>query len=342
MANFTSKREFVARALHAVGIARMLRNCPSRSSLCVLNYHRIGSHDDDLFDPGIFSTTAAGLDYQMGALTRCAAIVGPDEALSFIAGKNRQGSPRNLVLITFDDGYLDNYSLAYPILRSHGVSGVFFLATQLVGSSVVPWWDRIAYIVRTAKKGRFILSYPRSALFDLRQDGLSETIIRILRLYKDPATMDQVKFVEQLVAASGGEEPARVPRRFLDWTEAREMSSRGMAFGAHTVSHPVLSQLPYELQCQELKDSRVLLEQRLGRRIKMLAYPVGARSSFTADSKNIAARLGYQAAFSFYGGVNLPGAIDPFDVKRIGADSLSPQRIAVQAAVCRVTGKYWP
>ena len=70
-------------------------------------------------------------------------------------------------MITFDDGYLDNYEIAYPILRSHGAQGVFFLATGMVGSCEIPWWDRIAYLVKTARKRQFTLHYPADLAVDL-------------------------------------------------------------------------------------------------------------------------------------------------------------------------------
>jgi peptidoglycan/xylan/chitin deacetylase (PgdA/CDA1 family) len=76
------------------------------------------------------------------------------------------------VLITFDDGYLDNYEIAFPILRSHVVQGVFFLATSMVGSCQVPWWDHIAYLMKTARRRRFSLRYPADLAVDIDRERL--------------------------------------------------------------------------------------------------------------------------------------------------------------------------
>src|ERR1043166_4490896 len=63
------------------------------------------------------------------------------------------GSPlRSSVLLTFDDGYLDNYTLAFPVLRSHGVQAVFFLPTAFIGTAHLPLWDVIGYVVRQTRK----------------------------------------------------------------------------------------------------------------------------------------------------------------------------------------------
>jgi peptidoglycan/xylan/chitin deacetylase (PgdA/CDA1 family) len=63
-----------------------------------------------------------------------------DEAIDIAHGNV---PARNRVLVTFDDGYLDNYTVAFPILRSLGVQGVFFLPTAFVGTGELPWWDII-------------------------------------------------------------------------------------------------------------------------------------------------------------------------------------------------------
>jgi peptidoglycan/xylan/chitin deacetylase (PgdA/CDA1 family) len=150
----------LARGLLWSGASFLLSQLPARDSLLVLNYHRIGNAEDDLFDPGVFSATAEQFDNQIAYLKRRLSLVTLDEALAFIDGTIKEKTRRCRVLITFDDGYLDNYEIAYPILRSHGAQGVFFLATGMVGSCELPWWDRIAYLVKTARRRRFSLRYP--------------------------------------------------------------------------------------------------------------------------------------------------------------------------------------
>jgi peptidoglycan/xylan/chitin deacetylase (PgdA/CDA1 family) len=59
-----------------------------------------------------------------------------EEALAMLDGEAPRGTS---VLITLDDGYLHNYTLAFPILRRHGVQSVFFLPTAFVGTGKLPW-----------------------------------------------------------------------------------------------------------------------------------------------------------------------------------------------------------
>jgi peptidoglycan/xylan/chitin deacetylase (PgdA/CDA1 family) len=139
-----------------------------------------------------------------------------------------------------------------------------------------------------------------------------------------------------------GEHPPGTLRRFLNWDEAREMSKGGMAIGSHAHSHIVLSQLDPERQSDELSRSRVILKEQLNAEVDVLAYPVGSRTSFTDQTQMLARKAGYRAAFSFYGGTNLPGKTLPYNVNRIGICNQSSNRFRVQTSVCRFTGKFWP
>ena len=149
------------------------------------------------------------------------------------------------LLITFDDGYLDNYTLAYPVLRSHGVQGTFFLPTSFVATTRLPWWDEIAYIVKTSRHRQIRLAYPQPAVFDLDAGGAVRVCMDVLRLFRQPVVTDTGRFMAGLEEACGTSRPqGHTERRFLNWDEAREMQAHGMAFGSHTHNHEVLSKLP--------------------------------------------------------------------------------------------------
>src|SRR5580698_9924038 len=121
------KREMLARGLLWSGATILLGQLPERDLLLVLNYHRIGNSDDGPFDPRMFSATGEQLNEQISYLKRRVSLITLEEALAFVDGTTREKTRRCRVLITFDDGYLDNYEVAFPILRTHGVQGAFFL-----------------------------------------------------------------------------------------------------------------------------------------------------------------------------------------------------------------------
>jgi peptidoglycan/xylan/chitin deacetylase (PgdA/CDA1 family) len=336
------KGELLAHCLFWSGTTFLFGRLPERDLLLVLAYHRIGNSDDDPFNPRVFSATGDQLNEQISYLKRQVSLVTLQEAVAFVEGTINEKARCCRVLITFDDGYLDNYEVAYPILRSHGVQGVFFLATSMVGSCDVPWWDHIAYLIKTARQRRFRLRYPADLVVDVDKNGMTKSLQAVLDLYYRPENTDPARFIGELSEKAKGNDPPRTTRHFLHWNEAREMTSGGMAIGSHTHSHPVLGQLRADQQRQELAHSRKLLREQLGIEADALAYPVGALSSFSDQTQQLAQEVGYRAAFSCHGGTNLPGVTRRYDIKRVPIGYPSSPRFQVRTAICRATGNYWP
>lgn len=333
------KRELLARVCSGAGLTRVLESMPQRRSLIILNYHRIGNADETPFDSGVFSATAEQFDSQIAYFKHRFHMATLEEVFAMIGG---DAPPGTSVLITFDDGYLDNYTLAFPILRTHGVQGVFFLPTAFIGTGKLPWWDTIAYIVKQSVKKRFNLEYPEPAMFDLKGDGGKSVTMQILRLFTQPAVKDTERFIAELEKVCEVSRPiGGTERCFLDWDEARDMQLHGMVFGSHTHSHEILAKLSPALQREEVRYSREILERELNRRIDILAYPVGLKHCFSADTVSALEQTGYRAAFSFYGGSNRPGEIQPFDIRRYSVAGQSFARLRLHTALEAVTGTSW-
>jgi peptidoglycan/xylan/chitin deacetylase (PgdA/CDA1 family) len=333
------KRGLVAEVAGRLGITRLLESMPKQDVLIVLNYHRIGNASESPYDRGVFSATAEQFNWQIDYLKRRFYLTTLDEAVAMVTGSTPL---RTSVLITFDDGYLDNFSLAFPVLRSHGAQGSFFLTTSFVGSNHVPWWDVIAYIIKNSRKSIIQLQYPERVEFDLRRQSLNEVIMRVLQLYKRPEVKLPERFIQELEGACESSAPSsNAERCFMNWQEAREMQQGGMAFGSHTHTHEILSKLPVERQLEEARQSRETLEMQLNRRVDVLAYPVGGRNCFTPGTIEALKSCGYRAAFSFYGGFNRPGEIQPFNICRVGVGPQSQSRFRLKMALGALTGTRW-
>ena len=167
--NVLSKRDRLAIWSSRLGVTRSLEFLPERNCLIVLTYHRIGNPDTCPFDSQVFSASAESFEWQVAYLKKRFRILSLEEALEFVSGRHTYRGA--CVHITFDDGYLDNYEAAFPILRAHGVSGTFFLPTSYVGSSKIPWWDRIAFLVKHTRKKRLRVDYPEAREFDLAKEA---------------------------------------------------------------------------------------------------------------------------------------------------------------------------
>lgn len=337
-----AKRELAAQLIYRSGLLRPISWLPPSDSLLVLCYHRIGDSSQTMFDPAVYSATADEFHDQIKHLKRTTSLVTVDEALAFVNGDDKSKGSRCRVLITFDDGCIDNYSTAFPILHSLGAQGLFFLITGMAGTNTVPWWDRIAYILRTATRNLFNVDYPAALTIDMKQMGFNIALRSVLRWFKRPDNHNSEQFIVGLAESCGGQEPPSTSRIFLSWDEAREMLAGGMAIGSHTHTHTVLSQLSDVEQLQELTLSRNILSDALQMPIDTLAYPVGSVTAFTETTQLLAKQAGYRMAFSFHGGMNRPGSISQFNVSRQSVGDQSWNRFRAQVAICKQTGRFWP
>ena len=316
-----SKRQRVASLLHQTGLlraARALRSSTSARWLTVLTYHRFPDpNGEDAFDDGVVDVTPEAFDRQVSCLKKHFTLVGIDELCAFAAGKT---IPPNSVAITFDDGYLDNYVQALPILKRHDAKAIFFLSTAYIAERRMYWWDRVAYIVKHSMLDRVDLEYPFRIQIPLANRKLA--VDRILRIVKTHQPLDLERFLEVLAKAarvtwSRQMERAFAERLLLTWDHVRELRKAGMDIQSHTRTHRVLQTLlPVELR-EELAGSRADLERELGETPRALAYPVGHPVLGTSPIRAALETAGYELGFSNGTGANLlNGQVDRFNICR--------------------------
>ncbi len=319
-------------------VGDLLARLAARPSLVGLTYHRIGAVDE--LDPGLVSASMEDLDRQIRWLKAHVRLLSPEEVLAGVRGDLTPPGPS--AFITFDDGYADNLEAA-RLLARHGVRAFFFVTSGFVGSDVVPDWDRLAFVAQTTSRPSLCLEppdYPNPVIVATSGDR-GEVLAHLKRLYRDLPPAAQGSFVRAVERAAGVAAAARrdgSKRLFMTWDEVREVHAQGHTIGAHTHTHPRLARLTPEAQRQELAFSKAKIESELDAPISSMAYPFGKRDTFTDETKRLAAACGYAACFSFYGGANLPGDVDPMDVRRIAVErDLAP---ALLQARVRVSGLY--
>ncbi len=314
------KRELLARQLTRFGGLRVLESTAFRSGLLALNYHRIGESANNLFDDGVFSARPEDFEAQVTYLRRHFRLLNLRELLE-ISHNGFQFS-ECCALITFDDGYSDNFELAYPILRKHGISAVFFVPTDYIENPHLPWWDHIAYVLKKTQRPTLSLKTNPPVVINLTKTSRQNAIFQILRVFKSASKANEEGFLSQLEEAAEVQvDRAALGRElFMSWSNLDQMVETGMSVGSHTHTHQIMAQLTEVDQRRELGLSRELLEGRLKTSVLSISYPVGGPDKFTATTKRLCGDLGYKVGFSFYGGINRTGQTDPFDIKRIGID----------------------
>ena len=152
----------------------LIESLPARPGLVVLNYHRVGYAQHCPYDRAVIEVTPEQFEEELDYLRDRFPVTGLDEVEDFVRRPSR--IRRLHVLLTFDDGYRDNYEVVFPLLRARGLQGTFFLPTSFIGSNRVPWWDQIAFLVRHTRRWRIVLDYPYPSTLDVRTLGVDRAI----------------------------------------------------------------------------------------------------------------------------------------------------------------------
>lgn len=333
-----STTAIAARLASRLFITSLLERVRARPVLLVLVYHRVMRLADSKYDPNVIEATPDQFDEQMAMLRKRHAVACPEEMCELIASPSKIRHTR--IGITFDDGYRDNYTTAFPILKSHGHRAMFFLPTHYVGERHLTWWDQVAWAIRRTDRSEITLRYPRTATFKINHRDPAITIGKVLRLLTKSTGVDRKRFMTAVEEACGVALPTQAEdRQFMSWEEAQEMERAGMMIGSHTHSHEILSHLSPGDQKTECVRSRELL---LGNKLKSdcLAYPVGHQESYSDATIEAAKAAGYRFAFTNFGGINTPDDMHAFQVRRLGMDlGMSVPEFRWRLALPGLTGR---
>lgn len=312
-----SKRELASQVFVRSGLSSLLRK-QRRQGALVLNYHRIGDPSRSPLDRGLFSATPEAFDWQMAFLKRECQIVTPDDILH-----DDRLVDGNFVAVTFDDGYRDNYELALPILKAHGVTATFFIATGYIDRPRVPWWDEIAWIIRSSSRTHLSpsLTLPVDVTFD--PPDRQAAIDQVLGIYKTLPGEATHQFLDDLAAACGVQRcPEALGRDlWMTWDMIRQMRDAGMVIGGHTVNHPILSHLSPMEQEEEIIGCSRRLQEQLNSPMRFFAYPRGKQDAYNQDTRACLYEAKVELSFTYDGGFNVPGQIDAYDVKRVAVET---------------------
>ena len=287
------------------------------SGLYCFNYHRVGDKYSTPFDSATFSCDAKHFKEHLKFFKDHFNIIKPSTAIKF---KSKPCDDR-YAIITFDDGYIDNYEIAYPILRDLKVPAVFFLPTLYIGNDIIPWWDEIAWMLRnTAKKqinvGNTLINLPQ------KRNIIENETRKVLHFVKNNLELsidEKINIIREQTECNIND-LAEKPSLFVNWDQVREMHENGIEMGGHTHSHPVLSLLNVQEQRHEITTGKSILENKLGAKIKLFAYPVGGDNNFTEDTVQILKDTGFELGFKFTPGINKDFSLNAYKLNRFSID----------------------
>jgi peptidoglycan/xylan/chitin deacetylase (PgdA/CDA1 family) len=312
------KRSTIHSGLGRFGVRALLARIRPWSGVLVLTYHRIGDGSATVFDRGLWSATADAFAAQIRFCKTHFDVIAPGQLPDALT--RRRG---RFLLITFDDGYRDNYEVAFPILKAEGTPATFFVTTGFMDAPRVPWWDEIAWMVRTSTRAG--VNLPGWLATPVRFDDPDrEGAIRtVLRTYKSIPTAVTGAFLTDVADATGSGRPSPEAARrwWMTWDMLRAMQAGGMTIGGHTVDHPILARASRGVQHDEIGRCGARLALELGERMRCFSYPVGGSTAFDADTRAALQEAGVQFAFSNYSGYRRFDDWDDYDIRRVPIES---------------------
>ena len=279
------------------------------TSAQILVYHRVNDENDPIF-PGVpIRAFAKQMEYVAEHYTVC--------SLSETVERIRSDDvPAELLTITFDDGYRDNYENAFPILSRLSLPATVFLATGAIDSGRMLWHDRVFSALRGTQAKALEKFFNNEQTFSLNTPGEKRlALMEVLKFLWSLDDRDRSLWVERLVNNLRIDESVACDGLMLGWDDIRAMSKHRVSFGAHTVTHPILSKLPPCQLQREIRESKETIESNLNMPVKHFAYPVGRREDFTEDVKNELREAGFECAVTTIFGAN-DSKQDLFELRR--------------------------
>jgi peptidoglycan/xylan/chitin deacetylase (PgdA/CDA1 family) len=299
----------------------------------ILLYHRVGIVNND---PQLLTVTPDHFKDQLELLRKNFKVIGLKGAIE--APENISSLDR-VIIITFDDGYADNFYYAKPLLERYELPATIFVTTGQIGTMREFWWDDLARIfliqpilpqqlnINIQNESYFwkIESDMHLSLMDsgwnvLNQSGLNsrqKVYVEIAQAIKKCNYLERKEIMTSIYQWAGLDSIGRQDYRVMNKDELRRIISDGLIeIGSHTKNHVSLSAIDEELQYKEINESKKYLEDVLSQKITLFSYPFGQKKDYNKTTIEILKRLNFHMACS-----NFPGRVykttDRFQLPRI-------------------------
>jgi peptidoglycan/xylan/chitin deacetylase (PgdA/CDA1 family) len=249
-----------------------------------------------------------------------------EEALEELYGlscKKPENDHRTPLVLTFDDGYYDNYTVGFALARELQIPITIFLIPGYLGSKKNFWWREGERLARLAQITNVSID---GHAYCLKQEADRELIAQAIDAHlrharsvaEREAFLNDILHILAVPRLAAGEEEALRP---LNWIEVREMEESGLvSFGGQTMHHPILAYLEsHEEVKREVKVCRDVLEQQLSHPVRIFAYPVGRDEHIGKEALKAVREAGYAWAVTTTSGITNPQN-DPYHLPRILGD----------------------
>lgn len=303
-----------AGATYGSGLAALTRNL-TRSKIPILTYHSVSDFEGE--EPSCLDLTRMRVRRkefrrQMEYLARHYHTITLEDLLRARSG--HCPLEPNPCIITFDDGYLDTYENAVPVLEELGLKATFFVIGRTTRNGELSWLHAVDEILDTVPTPRCASVFQKAARSFFAYPGAvskDELCRDLLRYFDEHPRSDRTRFLHEVRAALHGESPRK--QRFLDASHITALHKRGFEIGCHSMEHDPMAQLSDAELLADIRQCKEVLAEILGRPPRIFCYPIG---SFDGRVINALAREGFACAVTTIPGLN-DMSTDPFVLHRM-------------------------
>jgi len=261
----------------------------NENPLAILYYHHVFKtknqyHPDDLSE--------VEFKAQIRFLTKYFNILDLTEAVILL--KNKSLPPKSLV-ISFDDGYIDNYLVAAPILKSFDCPATFFIATGGIEEGLL-WNDKLEQLIKNTSNQSISFNIINKELNISNAEDKINAFQLLQGELKFLSHQQRSEKLDQLSCELGN---VTFERSMMKEEHIKTLHQQGFTIGAHTHNHTILSTENESMVKQELIENKSRLEKIIGNKVELIAYPNGLyKRDFTDEHCRIVIDLGFSAGFS--------------------------------------------
>jgi len=285
-------------------------------TLLILTYHMVDSKNPYLPDWCCLPT--GQFARQMEYLKKYFQVIPLQGCLKILNQQKSRKKP--LAAITFDDGYYNNFSQAFPILNRLNLPATIFLTTGFIDSSDTLWFCKLNKALHRTEQST--LNW-KDNVYDISTPLRKSKVYIELQQKLKKLPHQQLNNELSLILSSLGDTPSYPVEksslfRMLDSESISRMQDSGIIeFGAHTKDHVILSRETKEEQRIQIHDSINHVRALTGEKDIPFAFPNGSPADYNAVSVNEVANAGVSCCVTMVHGLNRPD-IQPLEMKRIG------------------------
>ncbi|MEO7573295.1 MAG: polysaccharide deacetylase family protein [Acidimicrobiales bacterium] len=305
-------------------------------SLTILTYHRVAAVDaEPTLAPTMLSATPEEFDDQLAMVSELTTPVTIGQVRQWV--DHGVALPPRPLLVTFDDAYRGFAEVAWPRLRDRRIPAVMFVATAYPDHPELSfWWDEVWLAISTGDEHRV-----RAVLADagVRDVPVGDAVVALKatrdRLWQ-MSPSDAESTVRRLAEECGGQ-PSR--GAVMGWDSLQQLACEGLAVGAHTHTHPLLTKLGTPAAQREIRQSIDLIAEHGFDDADVLAYPGGDHDD---RIRAVASASGCAMAMTTTRGVNRLRDADPLRLRRINVGrTTSPAVLAAELAGSLARSDRW-